>query len=249
MPKRVVTIILLGVLCGMGIFRVAPALAQDDQEQPEQEQPQEEQDEPYQPAQTDEVDPVEQQQRQRETACIMTGACTCSFGVCTMTATGERFSAPSPTFVGEWYAAIAKSATSGAWGASWHYASQAEANQAALANCNQKGVTDCKVEIGDVNNCLSLAESPDGAWGVGRSGMSRAGAIGVATDYCRKYGGKNCAARVSVCGRQPTDSKPCLKVAPGIDISHWSAAALATLTPAEREAFEHPAKHTNGACR
>lgn len=98
----VVTIALLGVLCGVGIFRAAPALAQDEQqqseqEQPEQEQPEQEQDEPYQPAPQDQVDPVEQQQRQRETTCIMTGACTCSFGVCTMTSTGQQFPAPGPS--------------------------------------------------------------------------------------------------------------------------------------------------------
>lgn len=249
MIRPVVTIAVLGLLCGMGIFRAVPALAQDEQEQPEQQQDEPEQDEPYQPAQEDQVDPVEQQQRQRETACIMTGACTCSLGLCTMKGTGFQFPAPSPAFVGEWYASIAKSTTSAAWGASWHYASQAEADQAALANCNKGGVTDCKVDIGDVNNCLSLAESPDGAWGVGRSGLSRADAIHVATEYCQKYGGKSCVAQVSVCGRQSTDSKPCLKVGPGIDISHWSAAALASLTPEEREAFEHPAKHTNGACQ
>lgn len=95
--KPVVTIALMGVLCGVGIFRAAPALAQDEQEQPEQEQPEQEQDEPYQQAPQDEVDPVEQQQRQRENACIITGACTCSLGVCTMTATGQQFPAPSAT--------------------------------------------------------------------------------------------------------------------------------------------------------
>ncbi len=92
-----VTIALMGVLCGVGIFRAAPVLAQDEQEQPEQE-PQEEpeaQDEPYQPANQDQVDPIEQQQRQRETSCIMTGACTCSLGMCTMNSTGERFADPS----------------------------------------------------------------------------------------------------------------------------------------------------------
>ena len=96
-----VTIALLGVLCGVGFFRATPALAQDEQEQPEQEQPEqeqpEEQSEPYQPANQDEVDPVEQQQRQRETACIMTGVCTCSLGVCTMNSTGERFPDPRRT--------------------------------------------------------------------------------------------------------------------------------------------------------
>jgi Domain of unknown function (DUF4189) len=246
MIKPALTIAALGLLLGVGIFRVVPAQAQDEQEQTEQEQTEEEP--PYQPAQ-EEVDPQKQQQERQEQDCIMTGACTCSLGTCTINATGVRFPAPGGAFAGEWYAAIAKSATSTAWGASWHYASQAAADQAALANCNKGGVTDCKVEIGDVNNCLSLAESPDGTWGVGRSGLNRADAIHVATDYCKKYGGKNCVAQVSVCGRQPLDSKPCLQVGPGIDISHWSAAALATLTPQEREAFEHPAQHTNGACK
>ena len=242
MIKPILTIAVC-LLFGAGIFRAVPAQAQDEQEETEQEQTQ-----PYQPAQ-EEVDPQQLQQQRQEQNCIMTGACTCSFGMCTINATGARFPAPSQTFAGEWHAAIAKSASSTTWGASWHYASQAAADQAALANCNTSGVTDCQVEIGDVNNCLSLAESKDGTWGVGRSGLSRADAIHVATQYCEKYGGKNCLAQVSVCGRQPADSKPCLQVGPGIDISHWSAAALATLTPEERAAFEHPAQHTNGACQ
>jgi hypothetical protein len=242
MKQPVWIILVLGLLCSAAIFRSAPVLAQEEQEQGEQ-------DGPYQPAEENQVDPVEQQQRQRESACITTGACTCSLGMCTMTATGARFPAPGPVFAGKWYASIAKSAGSAAWGASWHHASQNEADQAALANCNSRGVTDCKVQIGDVNNCLSLAESPDGAWGVGKSGLNRSDAIHVATEYCKKYGGKNCVARVSVCGRQPTDSKPCLNVGPGIDISHWSPAALASLSPEVREAFEHPAQHTNGACQ
>lgn len=249
MIKPVLTIAALGLLLGAGMFRVVPAQAQDEQEQTEQEQTEEDQPEPYQPAQ-EEADPQKLQQERQEQNCIVTGACTCSLGVCTVNATGVRFAAPrSPVFAGEWYAAIAKSARSRAWGASWHFASQAAANQAALANCNKGGVTDCQVAIGDVNNCLSLAESPDGTWGVGRSGLNRSDAIHVATGYCEKYGGKNCVAQVSVCGRQATDSKPCLQVGPGIDISHWSAAALASLTPQEREAFEHPAQHTNGACK
>ncbi|HEY6515713.1 MAG TPA: DUF4189 domain-containing protein [Steroidobacteraceae bacterium] len=245
MKQPVLTILVLGLVCAACTFRAAPVLAQEEQEQEQQEQ-----DPPYQPAQENQVDPLEQQQQQRESACIITGACTCSLGMCTMTATGARFPAPAaPAFAGTWYASIAKSAGSAAWGASWHFASQNEADQAALANCNKGGVTDCKVEIGDVNNCLSLAESPDGAWGVGKSGLDRSDAIHLATEYCKKYGGKSCIAKVSVCGRQPTDSKPCLKVGPGIDISHWSAAALASLSPREREAFEHPAQHTNGACQ
>ena len=250
MMKPVLTLAVMGLLCGMGIFRAAPALAQDEQEQsrpPEQE----EEPEPAQPAQDEQVDPVLEQQRRQQNACIMSGTCTCLYGVCTDTATGARFPAPKEAaFVGEWYAAIAKSATNAAWGASWHAASQAEANQVALANCNQNSsVKDCKVVIGDVNNCLSLAESPNGAWGSGKSAMNRPDAIRVATQYCKQYGGTNCTAKVSVCGRQPVDSKPCFTVGPGIDISHWSPAALASLTPAEREAFQHPAKHTNGACQ
>lgn len=242
MKNPVLIITALSLLVTASVLMVGPVHAQDEQEQTEQEEP------PYQPAQ-EQVDPQQLQQQRQEQNCIVTGACTCSLGVCTINATGARFRAPGPAFAGEWYASIAKSASSAAWGASWHYASQAAADQAALANCNKDGVTDCAVQIGDVNNCLSLAESPDGAWGVGRSGLNRADAIHVATGYCRKYGGKNCMAQVSVCGRQPRDSKPCLQVGPGIDISHWSAAALANLTPAEREAFEHPAQHTNGACK
>lgn len=249
MIKPVLTITVMGLLCGMGMFRAVPALAQNEPEQAEPPE-QEEETEPPQPAQGEQVDPVQQQQRQRENACVMSGTCTCLYGVCTDTATGARFPAPKqPAFVGEWYAAIAKSATSAVWGASWHAASQAEANRMALVNCNQGNVKDCKVVIGDANNCLSLAESPNGAWGFGKSGMNRPDAIRLATQYCKQFGGTNCAAEVSVCGRQPVDSKPCFQVGPGIDISHWSPAALASLTPAEREAFRHPAKHTNGACQ
>ena len=120
-----------------------------------------------------------------------------------------------PEFTGTWYAAIAKSSATVAWGASWHENSRQTAERDALANCRKAGKgghDDCKLAVAGANNCLSLAISvPDGAWGSAASDLDRSGAVSSATDACRKYGGKNCRVVVSPCGRNSPDTPPCIK--------------------------------------
>ena len=152
----------------------------------------------------------------------------------------------APVFQGIWYGAIAKD-TAGNWGASWHRKSQADANSAALEYCRGKGHKGCKIVAGAANDCMALAESTDGSWGVDYSNLDRTNAIRKATDICSKYGGHGCRAVASVCGRQAANSRPCLEVSPGHDMSRGTA--WATLPPDIRERFAHPERYTNGACQ
>ncbi len=150
----------------------------------------------------------------------------------------------APVFVGTWYSAIAKSAATLAWGASWHETTQVYASRSALASCARSGQKDCKVAISGGNNCISLAESlGDGAWGVASNGMGRGGAITDATNFCRKYGGKNCAVVVTPCGREAVNTPPCIREYSN-DISR--GAAWAAMTPQQRALWN---KKPNGACK
>lgn len=227
-------ILLAGVLPALCVFQggFQTALAQDDEEAAP----------PYE-YHEDTVNPAEQQQQQSREDCIMaTGHPDCW-------QPNQQNGPHAPVLVGKFYAAIAKSKSGLAYGASWRASSQANADAIAMKYCRQSGGKDCAVEIGDVNNCLSLAESPNGAWGVGRSELGRSDAIRIATQFCQKYGGTNCRAVVTPCGRQPENSKPCLEVKNRIDMSRWSPEALASLAPGVRERMENPAKYTNGACQ
>ena len=150
----------------------------------------------------------------------------------------------APVFVGTWYSAIAKSAKTLAWGASWHATSQAEANRSALLSCARGGQKDCKVQMTGSNNCMSLAESTvDGIWGVASSELGRGDAISAATNACRKYGGRDCSVVVTPCGRESVNSPPCLKTYSN-DISR--GAAWAAMTPEQKAMWN---KHPNGACK
>jgi Domain of unknown function (DUF4189) len=113
-----------------------------------------------------------------------------------------------PVFTGTWYAAIAKSSASWEWGASWREQSEAAANRDATLICARSGRKDCKIVLSGANNCLSLAESPDGAWAAADSTYDGSTAISKATNACRKYGGQNCAVVVTPCGRQDKAARP-----------------------------------------
>jgi hypothetical protein len=154
-------------------------------------------------------------------------------------------SAPhAPVFAGTWYSAIAKSASTLAWGASWHETTQDAAIHSAILSCARAGQKDCKVAITGANNCLSLAESkPDGLWGVAASGLDRSGAISDATNTCRKSGGRGCSVVVTPCGREAVTTPPCLKVYSN-DISRGSV--WASMTPEQKAAWN---KKPNGACQ
>ncbi len=150
----------------------------------------------------------------------------------------------APVFAGTWYSAIAKSAKTLAWGASWHETTQAAANRSALLSCAKGGQKDCKVEMTGGNNCMSLAESAvDGIWGVASSGLNQSDAISAATNACRKRGGRDCSVVVTPCGRESVSSPPCLKTYSN-DISR--GAAWASMTPEQKAMWN---KRPNGACK
>jgi hypothetical protein len=150
----------------------------------------------------------------------------------------------APVFAGTWYSAIAKSASTLAWGASWHATSQAAANHSALLSCAKGGQKDCKVEMTGGNNCMSLAESAvDGVWGVASSELNQSAAISAATNTCRKFGGRDCSVVVTPCGRESVNSPPCLKTYSN-DISR--GAAWASMTPEQKAMWN---KRPNGACK
>jgi len=150
----------------------------------------------------------------------------------------------APVFAGTWYSSIAKSASTFAWGASWHETTQAAADQSAIRSCAKGGQKDCKVVVAGANNCLSLAEStPDGAWGSASSELDRSGAISGATNNCRKFGGKNCSVVVTPCGRESVTSPPCLQGYTN-DISKGSV--WASMTPEQRALWN---KKGNGVCQ
>jgi hypothetical protein len=148
-----------------------------------------------------------------------------------------------PVFTGTWYAAIAKSSASREWGASWREQSEAAANRDANLICARSGRKDCKVVLSGANNCLSLAESPDGAWAAADSVLDRTDAISKATNACRKYGGHSCAVVVTPCGRQDKAAQPCVKEYSN-DISR--GAAWANMTPEQKALWN---KRANGACK
>jgi hypothetical protein len=148
-----------------------------------------------------------------------------------------------PVFTGTWYAAIAKSAASREWGASWREQTEAAAHRDATLICARSGRKDCKVVLSGANNCLSLAESPDGAWAAADSVLDRSDAISKATNACRKYGGHDCAVVVTPCGRQDKAVQPCVKEYSN-DISR--GAAWANMTPEQRALWN---KRANGACK
>jgi hypothetical protein len=148
-----------------------------------------------------------------------------------------------PEFTGTWFAALAKSKGSYAWGASWHHSSRQAAERAALAECAKRGRTDCTIMTADANNCLSLAESvPDGVWGYATSFYDRSDAVSKATRNCRAAGGKHCRVVVSPCGRNNPATPPCIKEY-RIDISRGEA--WKTMTPQEKALWNRKA---NGAC-
>jgi hypothetical protein len=148
-----------------------------------------------------------------------------------------------PAFAGTWYAAIAKSAGTIAWGASWHETTQESANRSAILSCAKSGQKDCKVAIAGANNCLSLAISKaDRAWGTASSGMDRGDAISNATNVCKKYGGRECSVVVTPCGRESPTTPPCLRVYSN-DISKGEV--WKKMTPEQKAQWN---KHANGSC-
>jgi hypothetical protein len=97
------------------------------------------------------------------------------------------------------FGAIAYGRKSGAWGYSYDYDSQAQAEHAAMQNCAKNG-DDCEVMVWYQRECGAVASAAGDAayWGVG-DGTGDAGAKALAS--CKKDGGKNCKIEVEECSR------------------------------------------------
>ena len=186
------------LLCGLGrtplgaAFWAVSAQAQEDEEEAPEE--------PYQ-YQENNVDPEEQRQQQRQQTCIMTGTCSCAFGVCTDNSTGAKFRAPAQPKPDVW-GALAVSPSTLAWGNSWNYKTGKEAEAEALKNCRtySKGARDCRVAVTVADVCVSMAASmAQKIYTVG----GPTGAANFAADNamlkCKRAGGRACVIATSFC--------------------------------------------------
>jgi len=97
------------------------------------------------------------------------------------------------------YGAIAYGRSSGAWGASDHWADRAKAESAALARCGEHG-SDCEVIVWFKNQCAAVAAAGPATayWGLG-DGLGAA--RGNALSNCSKQGGTNCRVQADQCSR------------------------------------------------
>jgi hypothetical protein len=98
---------------------------------------------------------------------------------------------------GSSYGAIAYGRTSGAWGYSQRWGSQAKAESAAMQRCKERG-DDCEVMVWFDRKCGAVVAS-EGAtafWGLGDS---EAQARADATNKCAQSGGKTCKVQVYHC--------------------------------------------------
>jgi hypothetical protein len=95
------------------------------------------------------------------------------------------------------YGAIAYGRTSGAWGYSHRWGSQAKAESVAKENCAQHG-DDCEVMVWFDRRCGAVVASDDSSafWGLG---ASEAQARTEAQNKCANGGGKACEVQVSHC--------------------------------------------------
>jgi len=95
--------------------------------------------------------------------------------------------------------AIAYDQNNCAWGASWNYADQAQAQAKAMAECNHAG---CRVlaQIGP-NQCGALAATPNcKGWGWATRPTRAAAELG-AMEECQGANSGQCTVRVSDCDR------------------------------------------------
>src|SRR5208282_5126138 len=97
------------------------------------------------------------------------------------------------------YGAIAYGRTSGAWGSSHSWGSEAKAESVAMQNCAEHG-DDCEVMVWFKQKCGAVAsgEGTTAFWGLGDSdGQARADA----QSKCVNGGGKACEVQVSQCSK------------------------------------------------
>jgi hypothetical protein len=98
------------------------------------------------------------------------------------------------------WGALAVSASTLSWGASWNYNDEAAASQNAMSRCRAGGASDCKVAVTVADVCVSLAASP------GKKVFAIGGPIGAANyaedaalAKCKRAGGQACAVTTSFC--------------------------------------------------
>jgi len=101
--------------------------------------------------------------------------------------------------VGPSYGAIAYGRTSGAWGSSYQWESQAKAESVALENCKKHG-DDCEVMVWFHDYCAAVA-ADDGAGAYWALGDGEGEAREKAQGKCVEAGGKNCEIEAAQCSR------------------------------------------------
>ena len=100
-----------------------------------------------------------------------------------------------------YYAALAISEKSRAYGFSFNQSSKKKAAGAAMLQCS-KNATDCTIKI-LTTDCLAFASAKGGGWGYAWS-QKRSKAQARAMNQCSKHS-KKCEIKVSVCNRQPKE--------------------------------------------
>ena len=105
----------------------------------------------------------------------------------------------SPSAPTRSYGAIAYGPTSGAWGTSYHWGSEAKAESSAMKTCAEHG-DDCEVEVWFDRKCGAVAAAAGhiAFWGLGDSeDLARADA----KNKCEQGGGKACRIQASQCSK------------------------------------------------
>jgi len=111
------------------------------------------------------------------------------------------------------FGSFAYNESNGAWGKSYNYSSQGDADRRALAECAQRG-SGCKIVQRFVDECAAYARSADGGSGWSTAWTKRA-AENSAMRYCKQYG-SGCVITASVCTLPlPGRSNPSQPSAPG----------------------------------
>jgi Domain of unknown function (DUF4189) len=114
--------------------------------------------------------------------------------VCIGPVPGYSTPAPAPN-----YGAIAYGPSSQAWGYSYHWDTQAQAESTAMKNCGQHGA-DCEVAVWFKQQCGAVVSDAGTTyyWGLGATTQK---AVAEAKNSCAKGGGKICQQQVAYCSQ------------------------------------------------
>jgi hypothetical protein len=95
------------------------------------------------------------------------------------------------------YGALAYDAESRAFGWSYDFANQRDAEQKAMSGCSEKSAN-CKIVYDFWNSCAALAAATDGSYAI-EGGDNEAGAQSRALAACKQNGGQGCEIMVWSC--------------------------------------------------